>query len=81
MIFRSFIYVFSLYIVPFLVLTFLVNDYLISFFCDFLSFGSSLVVSYFVILGLCLYFFRSQRFFKLRDMASELLFKHDITKK
>ena len=81
MIFRSFIYVFSLYIVPFLVLTFLVNDYLISFFCDFLSFGSSLVVSYFVILCLCLYFFRSKRFFKLRDMASELLFEHDITKK
>lgn len=81
MIFRSFIYVFSLYIVPFLVLTFLVNDYLIYFFCYFLSFGSSLVVSYFVILCLCLYFFRSQRFFKLRDMASELLFEHDITKK
>lgn len=81
MIFRSFVYVFSLYIVPFFVLTFLVNDYLIAFFCDFLSFGMSLVLSYFVILGLCLYFFRSSRFDRLREMAETLLFNKEFVQK
>lgn len=81
MVFRSFVYVFSLYIVPFFVLTFLVNDYLIAFFCDFFSFGMSLVVSYFIILGLCLYFFRSSRFCRLRKMAETLLFNKEFIKK
>lgn len=81
MLVRSFIFVFSLYFVPFLFLTYLVNDYFIMFFCEFFSFELSLVLSYFVILGLCVYFFRCKRFLDLKDMAEDLLFNKDYTKK
>lgn len=78
---RTFIFVFSLYIVPFIVLSYLVNDYFILFFCQFFSFGVSLVVSHLVILFLCLYFFRSKRFRDLEAMAEDILFNKDYTKK